>query len=241
MNEDRMELLPPGTALAWGHTAAPRRGPKPAYSVEQIVEAAVAQADAEGFEALSMPAIAKRLGITANALYRYLRSKEELLVLAAEAGWGLPPEPLTGDWRTAVTTWAHALLERCRLHPWLLEVPVRGGPTTPNLLRWLEVFLEAMADSGLSDRDALGCATLVDGWARSTAALLRDIRASASDEQPAALNEFLQPRLRERGYPRVAAVLGGDYGEDGMQDTDVEFGLDRILDGIEALVAQRRA
>ncbi|MGC7094663.1 TetR/AcrR family transcriptional regulator [Amycolatopsis lurida] len=237
MNEDRIESLPPGTALAWGYTPAPRRGPKPAYSVAQIVEAAVAQADAEGLEGLSMPAIAKRLGITANALYRYLRSKEELLVLVAEAGWGPPPEPLTGDWRAAVTAWAHAQLDRCRRHPWLIELPVRGGPTTPNMLRWLEVFLEAMADSGLDGNDALGCVLLVDGWVRSTAALVRDVRESEQE----ALNEFLQPLLREHGYPRVAAVLSGaDYGEQGMQDTDVEFGLNRILDGIEALIEQRR-
>ncbi|QFU89078.1 TetR/AcrR family transcriptional regulator [Amycolatopsis sp. YIM 10] len=238
MNEDRIESLPPGTALAWGYTPAPRRGPKPAYSVAQIVEAAVAQADAEGLEGLSMPAIAKRLGITANALYRYLRSKEELLVLVAEAGWGPPPEPLTGDWRTAVTAWAHAQLDRCRRHPWLIELPVRGGPTTPNMLRWLEVFLEAMADSGLGASDALGCVLLVDGWVRSTAALVRDVRESEQE----VLNEFLQPLLREHGYPRVAAVLSGaDYGEQGMQETDVEFGLNRILDGIEALIEQRRS
>ncbi|MBN6041902.1 TetR/AcrR family transcriptional regulator [Amycolatopsis sp. 195334CR] len=237
MNEDRIESLPPGTALAWGYTPAPRRGPKPAYTVAQIVDAAIAQADAEGFDGLSMPAIAKRLGITANALYRYLRSKEELLVLAAEAGWGPPPEPLTGDWRTAVTTWAHAQLDRCRRHPWLIELPVRGGPTTPNMLRWLEVFLEAMADTGLAAEDVLGCVLLVDGWVRSTAALVRDVRESEQE----ALNEFLQPLLRERGYPRVAEVLSGaDYGEEGMRDTDVEFGLNRILDGIEALIDQRR-
>ncbi|AXB42170.1 TetR/AcrR family transcriptional regulator [Amycolatopsis albispora] len=237
MNEDRIELLPPGTALAWGYTAAPRRGPKPAYTVAQIVDAAVAQADAEGYQALSMPAIAKRLGITANALYRYLRSKEELLVLVAEAGWGLPPESLPGDWRPAVAAWAHAQLDRCRRHPWLVELPVRGGPTTPNMLRWLEVFLEAMSGTGLDEDDVLGCVLLVDGWVRSTAALLRDVRPSA----PETLNEFLQPLLREHGYPRVAALLSdADYGENGMQDADVEFGLDRILDGIEALIEQRR-
>lgn len=237
MNDD--ELLPPGTALAWGHTAAPRRGPKPGWSVEQIVNAAIAQADAEGYAALSMPSIAKRLGITANALYRYIRSKEELLVLVAEASWGPPPEPLPDDWRAAVTAWARALLERCHRHPWLIELPVRGGPTTPNMLRWLEVFLAGMADTGLNISDKLGCASLVDGWVRSTAALLRDVHAG-SPERTQALSEFLQPRLQDRGYPRVAAVFAGEnYGEDGMQESDVEFGLERILDGIEVLIARR--
>lgn len=238
MNDDVIKLLPPGTALAWGHAMAPRRGPKPGYSVEQIVAAAVAQADAEGYAALSMPSIAKRLGITANALYRYLRSKEELLVLVAEAGWGPPPEPLPGGWRAAVTAWAHAMLDRCDRHPWLVELPVRGGPTTPHLLRWLEVFLAAMADTGLKGADVLGCATLVDGWVRSTAALLRDVHANEPD-RAGALGEFLLPLLRERGYPLVAALLAGErYSEEGMEQSDVDFGLGRILDGIEVLIEE---
>ncbi|KZB88547.1 TetR/AcrR family transcriptional regulator [Amycolatopsis regifaucium] len=239
MNEDKIDALPPGTALAWGQAPAPRRGPKPGYSLEQIVDAAIAQADAEGFAALTMPSIAKRLGVTANALYRYLSSKEELLVLVAEAAWGPPPEPPSGDWRAAVTAWAHALLERCRRHPWLIELPVRSAPTTPNLLGWLENFLDGMADSGLSTGDVVGCALLVDGWVRSTAALLRDVHAS-TPERVQAVSEFLRPRLEERGYSRVAAVVSGEaYGEDGVEDDDVEFGLGRILDGIEALIGRR--
>jgi AcrR family transcriptional regulator len=239
VNEDKIDSLPPGTALAWGQAPAPRRGPKPGYSLEQIVDAAIAQADAEGFAALSMPSIAKRLGVTANALYRYLSSKEELLVLVAEAAWGPPPEPVSGDWRAAVTAWAHALLDRCRRHPWLIELPVRSAPTTPNLLGWLEKFLDGMSDSGLSTADVVGCAVLVDGWVRSTAALLRDVHAS-SPGRVQAVSEFLRPRLEERGYSRVAAVVSGEaYGEEGVEDDDIEFGLGRILDGIEALVSRR--
>ncbi|RSM59155.1 TetR/AcrR family transcriptional regulator [Amycolatopsis sp. WAC 01376] len=239
MDDVEIELLPPGTALAWGHTPAPRRGPKPGYSLEQIVDAAIAQADAEGYAALSMPSIAKRLGITANALYRYLSSKEELLVLVAEAAWGPPPELSSGDWRAAVTAWARALLARCRRHPWLIDLPVRRAPSTPNLLGWLENFLEGMAGSGLSVQDATGCAVLVDGWVRSTASLLRDVNASPSD-QVRALSAFLGPRLEGRGYLRVAAVISGEaYGEEGMEEADIEFGLGRILDGIEALIDRR--
>ncbi|MGW5700760.1 TetR/AcrR family transcriptional regulator [Amycolatopsis japonica] len=239
MDDVEIELLPPGTALAWGHAPASRRGPKPGYSLEQIVDAAIAQADAEGYAALSMPSIAKRLGVTANALYRYLSSKEELLVLVAEAAWGPPPEPPSGDWRVAVTAWARALLERCRRHPWLIDLPVRSAPSTPNLLGWLENFLEGMADSGLNAQDVTGCAVLVDGWVRSTASLLRDVNASPP-EQVRALGSFLGPRLAARGYRRVAAVISGEtYGEEGIEEADIEFGLSRILDGIEALIERR--
>ena len=86
---DPERQLPPGLALAWGMVPdTPRRGPKPAHSVDRIVEEAIAVADEDGFAGLSMPRIARKLGFTANALYRYVRSRDELLVLL---------EPLSPD------------------------------------------------------------------------------------------------------------------------------------------------
>jgi AcrR family transcriptional regulator len=236
--------LPPGLELAWGITPAPgKRGPKPAHTVDQIVETAVRLADDEGFAAASLPKIAKALGITANALYRYINSKEELLVLLAETGWGPPPGPLAQaqPWRPACTAWVHAVGERYRVHPWLLDMPVRGAPATPNLLRWLEVLLDSLAGTGLGNQDILGCAILLEGYARSMATLTRNINDStATPVQSAAVAEFLQPRLNEN-FPRVAAImLAGDY-RDEEQATelkdDVEFGLARILDGIDAMIS----
>lgn len=240
------QRLPPGLAMAWGFTPpARRRGPKPAHSVERIVEAAVELADADGFAPLSMPKIARRLGITANALYRYVSSKDELLVLLAEAGWGPPPDSLSraGHWRPAATAWVHAIIDRYRVHPWLLDLPTRGAPVTPNLLRWLEALLESMSDNGLTNQDLLGCAVLLDGYARGTATLARDLHDSnAPPVQSAAVAEFLQPLLRDRGFPHVAAIMAiGDYEDDDLDDTDIEFGLGRILDGIDVLVASRNS
>ncbi|TMR92888.1 TetR/AcrR family transcriptional regulator [Nonomuraea basaltis] len=244
MAEDKEQAqLPPGTALAWGLTPATRRrGPKPAYSVEQIVEVAVEVADTDGFAGLSMPKIAGRLGITANALYRYVQSKEELLVLLAEAGWGPPPQAVrqAANWRAAATEWTRAMIDRYRVHPWLLDLPVNAAPMTPHLVGWLEVFMDGMTGSGLNDRDTLGCALLLDGYARSTARLARNLHESAETAAMTSAIGFLQSLLRERGFPRTAALMANtDYIEDELPPSDVEFGLDRILAGIEALIADR--
>ena len=237
------ERLPPGLALAWGLTAKTGRlGRKPSQSVEGIVEAAVGLADAEGFAALSMPNIARRVGLTANAIYRYVNSRDELLVLVAETAWGPAPDLETGTdrWRAAAARWTRAMIERCDTHPWLPDLPIRGAPATPNLLRWTEVLLAALTGAGLSSAESLGCALLLDGYARRIASARRDVRnSSAAPVQSAAVTRFLQPLLHEHGYPILASMMTHDEYDDAIGDDDVDFGLTRILDGIEVLIARR--
>jgi AcrR family transcriptional regulator len=235
--------LPPGLARAWGVAAPPRRGPKPTHSVDGIVQAALELVDAGGIEALSFPKLAARVGVATNALYRYVDSKEELLVLVRDAGWGDPPSSIrvAGSWRDAVRAWTHAALDGYRARPWLLDVPVHGAPMTPHLLRWLEVLLAALAGAGLNGDHLLKGAMLVDGYAFSGASLARKLSAARAEPgQSAAAWEFLLPRLAEDDFPVLGSLLtGGAYGEgDGTSDGDVDFGLDRILDGIETLITR---
>jgi AcrR family transcriptional regulator len=91
---DKQAQLPPGLALAGGVTAPGRRGLKPAHTVERIVELGIELGDTGGFEAISLQRIAGRLGVTTNAMYRYVSSKEELIVLVADAAWGPPPDAI---------------------------------------------------------------------------------------------------------------------------------------------------
>src|SRR6478752_9481671 len=92
--DDEDADLPRGIALAWGVAANPQRGPKREMSVESIVEAAVELADAEGLGAVSMAAVAARLGYTPMSLYRYVTAKDDLVLLMEEEATGLPPEEI---------------------------------------------------------------------------------------------------------------------------------------------------
>jgi len=229
--------LPPGLALVWGFPPSPRRGPRPAYTVPEVVAAAIALADKGGIDALSLPKIARELDLTPNALYRYVSSKDELMLLLSDAGTGPPPEELPPGWRDGAAAWVRALIARYLTRPWLVDLPIRGAPVTPNLLAWLESLLTALADTGLALGDQLSCATLLDSYARSIASLANDITASPrTPVQSPAVVGFLYPLLAERGYPLVAGMLmGGDYA-DSASGPDFEFGLDRILAGIERLI-----
>ncbi|SED06479.1 DNA-binding transcriptional regulator, AcrR family [Amycolatopsis tolypomycina] len=235
--DDRPDL-PPGLAPAWGAAPLrPRRGPKPSHSLDRIVTAAVELADADGLAAASLPNIAASVGLSTNALYRYVGSKEELLVLLGDAGFG-PPSPLTpdADWRGAAREWVYAALDRYRGRPWLLDLGSRGSAVTPNRLRWIEQLLAVLAEAGMSDVDAFGSALLLGDFARATADRLRARADPDSADSPARARDvraFLRPLLAEGGYPQLAELAArGEYPGGGS----VDFGLDRVLDGIAGLL-----
>ena len=229
------EELPPGLALSWGVYPVQRRGPKPALTVEQIVAAGIEYGDRDGFEAISLQKIAAHFGVSTNAMYRYVRSKDELIVLVHDKAVGVPPD-LPDGWRAAATAWVDAQVKLYAERPWLLDVPIRGAPVTPNLLRWLEVMLQAMVGTGLSPHDNLGCLLLLDGYARNYANLARQLGSSDNTPvQAEQVGRFLVPRLIDGDYPMLTAMYTNQEYEDGLDD-DLEFGLNRILDGIQVLI-----
>src|SRR5687767_14909734 len=102
--------MSPEMAALWASRERPRRGPKPAMSVEAIVAAAITVADAEGLEAISMGRVAKELGYTTMSLYRYVSSKSVLLTLMLDTAIGGPPEVVPGEnWRLALERWSWAM------------------------------------------------------------------------------------------------------------------------------------
>ena len=93
-----------------------RERPEPArkrgLTVDRVVTAAVALADAEGIDAVSMSRVAERLGFTTMSLYRHVRSKDELVLLMVNEAAGEPDEYVDGDWRARLEQWSWDLLTR---------------------------------------------------------------------------------------------------------------------------------
>ncbi|MFC9019963.1 TetR/AcrR family transcriptional regulator, partial [Streptomyces albidoflavus] len=111
-----------GEGEAGGERTAP--GPKPALSVAAVVAAAVEVADEGGVAALSMRAVADRLGRSSMALYTYVPGKAELLDLMYDRAHAELPGayPQDDGWRAAATAWAADLRALYLRHPWLLQV-----------------------------------------------------------------------------------------------------------------------
>src|SRR5690606_21911284 len=165
--------LPRGVALAWGVAAHPQRGPKRELSIERIVEAAIEIADADGLGAVSMTAVASRLGFTTMSLYRYVTNKDELLMVMGDTALGLPPLSLSeaGDWRARLAAYHREVLAVYEAHPWLLDLPIAGVPGTPGNAAWFDAGLGTLADTPLSWLERTAVLLLVMGQVRWTASV----------------------------------------------------------------------
>jgi len=214
----------------WAPRPRPTRGPKPALTLGQIADAAIAVADAEGLAAVSMQRVAADLGYTKMSLYRYLPGKAELVAAMIERALGDPPA-VGGEWRPALAEWAGALLRAYARHAWALEASTGRRPVGPREVAWLERAL-AVLPPGLSGAERLDAVATIAGHVR----MIAGQSAGAESDLAAAMGMVLRDHAER--YPAVVAALT-DVAVHGGADNAFDFGLGRILDGLAVLVAQR--
>jgi hypothetical protein len=184
------------------------------------------------------------------SLYRYVDSKEDLLLVMANAGSGQPElrhGPRAG-WRTRLEEWANAYRARLGKHPWLLEMPVSEPPLAPNPLSWMEAGLQCLSATPLREQEKLSALLLTDTYVRGQAMLARQVSgaATSADVTPGEADALYVARLRQLVRPEthpgvVAAVASGSL-EDGSEDfadDEFAFGLKVVMDGIAVLVEAR--
>jgi AcrR family transcriptional regulator len=233
-------------ALLWGERERPNRGPKPGLSVDAIVRTAMTIADAEGFDALSMRRVAEELGVGTMSLYTYVPAKAELFELMIEAAIGediQAPDP--ARWRAWLERYARDSLAGYRRHPWLLRVPMSRGLIGPNQTAALESFLRTLSGTGLDGGMQMAVVQLIDGYVRGMAQTALSDReheqaSGMSDEQWWQEAGPLYDRYIDADrFPTLVSVYGSTN-QDSWVDA-FEFGLQRVLDGIEAIVEPARA
>ncbi len=230
--------------LLWGRRERNERGPKPGLTVERIVAAAIELADAEGLEAASMRRVADRLGVGAMSLYRYVPGKTELLELMLDTIHGEDPaEAPTGNWREQLAWLARRSRTRIRRHPWMLQVVIgQRPPLGPNIIGDFDAYLEAVSGIGLTAGEMIATTELVglyvQGATRADVEAATQRESGVSDEEWwGERQEFWDDYFEPERFPTISAVWeAGGYEE--VLDS-FEFGLQRILDGIEALLAGR--
>jgi AcrR family transcriptional regulator len=239
--------LPPVVVRMWGRETSSRHGPRPSLDLGRIITAAIGIADRDGLAGVTMSSIAAELGMATMSLYRYVGSKDELLIVMADAAAPEPPAFDGGSWRGYLTEWTRANRDFLLSRPWLLELDQRTPPTGPRTLRWLDRALAALAGTGLGYGERINIVAALANYAARQAAMVHALTgtAAATDAPVAGLAEYgdiLGQVLDPDGYPELtAAVHAKAFGaaDEWIDDADFTFGLDLLLDGIQALIARR--
>ncbi|MEU6351804.1 TetR/AcrR family transcriptional regulator [Streptomyces sp. NPDC047072] len=231
--------------LLWDSGPRPSRGPKPGLTLDRIVEAAVRVADAEGLDAVSMRRVATELGTGAMSLYRYVPGKAELLDLMLDRVQRPSENPADlgdGTWRSALEAMARATLALYTRHPWLLGVNQSRPLLGPSALDGMEKVLDRIKPMGLTDPELVSAVIAVDGYvvgAARTQVYEREAERTSgmtTAEFYAAQAPFIEKVMATGRYP-VLASLAEDTWSAGFDH--FEFGLQRILDGLETCVRAR--
>lgn len=239
-----MTDLPRYLQLLWGREPQGRRGPKPGRTIEEIGAAAVAIADRDGLDAVSMKSVAGSLGLTTMSLYRYVDSKDELGAVMLDVALGAPELDYgRKGWRARIAMWAKQIAARRRAHPWTVEIVLTSPPLTPNSVAWMEAGLAAFDSTPLTSQQRFSAMLAIDGWGlnhvRQTSQMGLTGEVEPGSPQDSYL-QFITALIDPSRFPRLAAA-----GPEALDDDDDDFfedefdrGLDLFLDGLEALIAR---
>lgn len=191
----------------WSRPVRGARGPAPERSRAEITTAALALADAEGLAAVSMRALAQRLGAGPASLYRYVGSRDELLDLMADAvaaELDLSAAP-TGDWLDDLVGLARQSKAAHVRHPWLADLNDRRGEVLgPHAIDYLDHALRILAPAPGTAGQKLEAIGLLGGLAT----LFARREALATDtEAPPARAAHLAAVAAEGHHPHLLAAL----------------------------------
>jgi AcrR family transcriptional regulator len=193
---------------------------KKKLSRETIAAAALAIADAEGFQAVSMRRVAQELNVGTMSLYYYVRTKDDLIsvmddALMSEALLSAVPK----NWKQAITeiaTRTHSIFSR---HPWAL-ISMQTAPPGLNAMRHMEQCLEALAGTSMTAKEKLTLLAIVDDFVFGHA-----LRETASEK--AVDMEFASEQVAKGNFPRIAEVFSCGR---------IEIGTNRFQEGLRLLL-----
>jgi len=181
------------------------RGRPPAHTVDQVVEAAVRLADAEGLAAVSMRRVATEIGAGAMSLYTYVANRDRLLDLMVDrVGAETTAVPITGDWRADLLALAGTQRALMLAHPWLPAALPNRRLTGRNMLGYLENALAALAPTGLDGPTKMEVIALVTGLVASY--VTGELAGTTPTDEQVAL---IGAAVAGGDFPHLAAALSG--------------------------------
>lgn len=239
--------------LLWRHHSPalpPRKGPRPALNVDQLLIAAIALADREGLEALTIRRLATELSTAAMSLYTYVADKAELLELMIDTVYTdmtLVPAA-DSSWPAGVQALATSNLKLYQQHPWLTEISSERPPLGPGVIGKYDRELSVFEGLGLSDIEMDAALSFVLNFVRAAArdqvqaerlaALTQANNLEWWQAQEAAFSSLL-PIGRYPLAERVGSAAGEHHQGAYHSGFAYQFGLERVLAGLDQLISSK--
>ena len=215
-----------------------RTKPREPLSRQRAIEAAVALADRQGIDGLSMRRLAKELGVEAMSLYHHVANKDDILDGMVDAVFAEIEVPRdAADWRSAMRD--RAVSQRAALlrHPWALNLmESRTSPGTETL-RHHDAVIGVGLDAGLDLTLVAHAIALLDAYVYGF--VLQELTLPFDD------GDAIEPVIEETldgmdpaQFPHLARMAGEHVLQPGYRFADeFDFGLDLVLDGLAAAAA----
>jgi AcrR family transcriptional regulator len=138
-------------------TQAPKRVPRNTLSRARVIDGALALIDTDGLDAVTMPRLAKHLGVGTMSLYRHVDDKNDLINAVAERVLGdvQVPDGKDDDWEGRVVGYLRALRDAALAHPALARILAERGLTVGPVFEQLEQAHSILRRAGFSDEGAV--------------------------------------------------------------------------------------
>ena len=217
--------------MARSRPTKPRR--RAPLSRQEALTNAVALADAEGIEALTMRGLALSLGVEAMSLYHHVANKKDILDGMVDLVFEeieLPDE--AADWTTSMWKRAQSLRAALLRHPWaisLMESRTSPGPAT---LRHHDAVIGCCRRGGFSVEMAAHAFSLIDSYVYGFVLQEINLPFTDDDDLDAVLGSMMPTDFAVE-YPYFAELAaefvlrpGYSYGD------EFAFGLGLVLDGL---------
>jgi DNA-binding transcriptional regulator YhcF (GntR family) len=209
-----------------------------------VVRVAMDIADREGLAEVSMRRIANELGMATMSLYRHVPGKEELMLLMVDAVMADLAFPETsGDIRADLATQAREMWAMFRRHPWMASaLSVSRPQLVPSGMRLTDRSVGRLRAAGLSIMDSMFVHIILISHVRGIATAI-ELEAEAARESGISVDEYMEANreafeaIAGDSMPNLTEMATSDMELD--LDTLFEFGLQRLLDGIDQFIASR--
>ncbi len=218
----------------------PRAEPADTTTRDEVIRHALALADAEGLDAVSMRRLAAEHELPTMGLYRYVRGKDDLVRMMVDAAFAeapLPSVPPLGV-HAQLELAARHLWDIFRRHPWLAPTMSITRPEfAPHGMRYTEFVLAALAPLGLPVTEMMHVNLSLFGFVRGlamgfeTEAQAAQHTGMTSDEWMRRQGELFGGIIGSGGFPMVASIAEIDDFELSL-DAVFGYGLPRLLDGL---------